>query len=696
MVQTLVAICTKMSDSSARRAALSSILADAVLTWTSPEVQRIFSTRETLLEACFARSPLLSQGLESLQIFHAACKKIPLPHLPDEVWTHNHPGSTDSPPLPTSPQCQCSGMSRADLLRIPISLYLDSAPLWEQILPGVIIATRSVHGIWDPSFRLRYQRHQLPGRGAHNANRDEDMLSVLTIYLPHLSDVTSAVRCITQTQPSVDAEGEGEAEWKVDEAKGLSDRVRNKLSETRTLLYSILGMAATHKVLFFPPNLGEMPLAPSLLSSIATHIRDVLTFIDNRHIMILLKLFVEPFVINAPPACYHEVILLLEPLLGHMVDRLRCAWLPASTAMQLVSNSTDDVQAYFVFLYKLSSIPADFEAHLGVEGLDTARDTAVIGLTRVYADFLGVLSLKRGFLALAPKELANKKQLMKQRYASQTQPQGNTSMEGNQMKEMDVGMEDDNPRANKSLASLPEAEQELDADLGSKGSPQVLQARRDAVVGLVLGKDEITLPYLATLITLLAVPDSNSCRKAIESLSECVISSGEDRRLETVFGEDVFRTALSLLLHQDACTKGLESEFVTLLWEVYSCLVIGQSVGAGSQTEDTSTRNLPRQILLSVPGVSESTVLKMEKDIAQRLAKKRRGEAFRDAMKSICGLYKTAVSGGADSTVVSKVEVLDLPTRLIRSRPSRPDYPSNSDNEVYNLSDLFQYQQAGK
>eukprot|EP01041_Mallomonas_annulata_P005585 gene5585-11257_t len=528
MIQTLIAICAKIPNITQQTTMLTSVLSDMVSVWTSSSSQYIFSSPESLLVACLNKDPVLDVMLDSLHTFLASCKKVQIPILPDEMWTSSCIDPSNTTPLTptTTPTNVIYGLPRDQYITFNIS----------SMLPGIVRALIALHGIWDPSLRMQHQQQQIIRTVTHihtnpSTGPGPGAVDFCTIYLPSPTEVTNAVGCIsainttsTNSTNVLHSPDDNDVIGSVDGRDGSNtgtssnqsklrnsplitrtsgEIARNALTELRTLLYGLLGYASKHKVLYFHPHISP-PLSdantnantpsssasssPSLFVTLVNHLNSVTKYLDNRHVIQLLKFVIGPFVMNAPPTLYPEISALLAPFLFSMLDRMAVAWTPSTTSattnrQQDTTTSTDTMsqeEIYLKFLYRYCSIPSDYPG-LVSDQIDAAREAHVSTLTRSYTDILSSLSMTTGFLALAPEEAVEKKIKMKQRRSGQNEE-----------------------RAESETTEIEES---------TKGSPQVLKARREALMNLLLRHDHIAGPYLATIIAFLSVPDSNSCRK---------------------------------------------------------------------------------------------------------------------------------------------------------------------------------------
>ena len=88
------------------------------------------------------------------------------------------------------------------------------------------------------------------------------------------------------------------------------------IAEIRSFLFQILGQASQHKALYLHPQ--HAALVTSLAHSI--------TYMENHHYLLVLKLFVESYAINAPPVVFSDASAFLGAFLAHSAVRLSHIW----------------------------------------------------------------------------------------------------------------------------------------------------------------------------------------------------------------------------------------------------------------------------------------------------------------------------------------------------------------------------------
>ena len=80
-------------------------------------------------------------------------------------------------------------------------------------------------------------------------------------------------------------------------ATALTPRYSYELKELRIFLYQLLAQAATHKALYYCQGF------PEFMTELAAH----LPFMENAHLVLLFRNFLEQYVLNAMPMFYDQV-----------------------------------------------------------------------------------------------------------------------------------------------------------------------------------------------------------------------------------------------------------------------------------------------------------------------------------------------------------------------------------------------------
>ena len=338
--EALVAISDKVPDADGRTNILNAALGSA-LEGLRTVCDSFFPSPLVLLQKCYGECCAAGQETSLDAVWHtlgsllSASKRVAHPLLPLSVWTH----------------AQTVGL--ADLGRI-----FPFMTMWQSVLPTLQVMSKTIHGIWEPSFRagLTAQEPQLA-----------------ELYMP----AADAVRL--KAWEATDRE---EAAPKPAETPRPIEVLRAELSQCRQQLYHLLGQSCLHKAFYVSSQ--RQPLLKELAVSAKS--------MENVHLTYLMARFVEPFVLNSPPCCYTDVSEFLTTFLPDALLRLGVAWQEVPTP----------VASFEQTVYCFCSLPQDMPyAGLGSEGLEVYRSAMVTEMTRGYSELLSSIGLCRGYLAIA-------------------------------------------------------------------------------------------------------------------------------------------------------------------------------------------------------------------------------------------------------------------------------------------------------
>ena len=615
--EALVAISESIEDQQHRGQLLVAALGDMVQTWQQ-WTATIFASPEGLLQQCFNSPDLPGGGLADvitlLNSLLTTSKKVALPRMPDEVWT------------------QSLGFTSDQLRQI-----FSFTSVWLEILPGVLAAVQCLHGLFSGETRQQLSRKA----------------EYAQMYLLTPKEIRQAAGVVTADSPASltdDGAAPTEAVIKV---------VRRELLELRSSLYQLLGQASSHKVLY-------VGAAQSWLAGIAA----ALPFMENTHASMLMQRFVEPYVLNAPPANYDDTASFLSLFMRESLVRLGVAWdrrdngNGASAGGSAAAAEADGDAAVARYIYRHCSLPAG-QAYAGVdpETLEIAKDKMIGELTKAYAETLASFGMCRSFLALsvptdvpgsiatlggdAPQRPGEKKDRREKKAASQQLKAVSTSTEAQQDDE-----------AASSAGALDEQHRDRQK-----------HARRAKMHDLIMRADRVgvTKPFVESVVALLCIPDADACRWGLllaKSLSEQLIT---DPRLFVAVGKDAFSAALGVLLREEKFSTGLEWLLTDFCQDVYCGLLLGCPMGDLPPTSHFQPYHCdyPRQVLLQVPGSSPERVQQLEHQMSCVLTKKKRRELFKDfvfeSVRASCG-------GAGQPSVLS---VTDIRERFLVSKAKK-------------------------
>lgn len=194
--EALVAISESIPEPQRQAELLVAALGDMVASWKV--CAAVLASPQDLLQRSHngGAGGGLADIITLLNSILTASKKVALPRIPDEVWTHGVAFTT------------------AELAQI-----FPFTPVWQEVLPGIVRATESLHGLFSAETR-----QQLSQQG-----------DVAPIYVPSPKEIHTAAGIAAESLSS-------------SSAPSVAENVRRELFELRSSLYQLLGQAASHKV----------------------------------------------------------------------------------------------------------------------------------------------------------------------------------------------------------------------------------------------------------------------------------------------------------------------------------------------------------------------------------------------------------------------------------------------------------------
>lgn len=460
------------------------------------------------------------------------------------------------------------------------------ASVWQAILTNAIKALHTLHNIWHPSVRIPLG--STPSAAA-------------IFFLPNAVEVMKrggvpGAASIPIAKPSVGSEA------------GLAKTI----SDIRTYLYNLLGRAARQKALYVCED------HDNLLRDLA----EAIPYMENEHVSLLLKSFVESYVLNLPLSHYDVAANFLEILMTSMLGRLSVAWGISSTNGSVVEGSPEAL--FFQSLYQFSSIPNAY-AGLTEDQLELARHSLVYNLTQQYSDFLGSLCGCRG-------------QLCTKVIIAATATASAPSSSSSGPKGVGVGDLSDVSRVGKTTDGdgftlvLPKSKKKKGGSAGKKGksggsgggmsnkgetrvannnnewsgasgndedglnAKDAEKLRQNAIRREALQKlltlprfEKVTKAFTESCVALMCLPNPTVLNRALQLADFLLEQCAVDPRVIPAVGKDIFSAAIVILLKEEKWATGYEMDLVVFATEVYCRLVIGVSSQASSSTTPTTS-----------------------------------------------------------------------------------------------------------
>ena len=527
--ESLVAVSEKLTHlPSQQKELLVMSLADVVASWQ--EIcnieggggKSIFMSSQALLDACHQNHIDVAQSKDDMGVLLSSCKRVSCAALPDGVW------SVDKQ--------QLTSFNLPSLVAM-VDKALPFLAVWQAIMPGLCVSFKTLHGVLDPTMRCK-----LCGT------------SFSALYMPPFTMVRRAAGLL---QPTNDEPQGADGSKIIQVLPGAAEEavaVGRHISEIRVLLYQLLGQACSHKALYVCAE----------HSSIIADLSAILPWLENYQLSQLMKIFVESYVLNAPPMVYDVVAGFLEAFLGTTFRRLSICWSDTVTGTGTGTGrsiSIDDEAAVLQrLIYRECNLPQGFGG-FDTNQLENAKKTLWSELTRTYSEILSAFACCKGFLALdMPTTAALQSATMlgiiatiapdTSRGTIGRGPKGKGKGKGvgtasKVQKPLDGISYESTTTSSTSTSSTVDSELQL---------KQHKVLRRAALNSLLMGnpryQEAVTAPFVASSVSLIGIPDTQVSRKGLVLAGTLALKCREDRRLIAAVGKDAFSAALSVLLQQ--------------------------------------------------------------------------------------------------------------------------------------------------
>ena len=381
------------------------------------------------------------------------------------------------------------------------------------------------------------------------------------------------------------------------------ETVSKLVFDCRQFCFQLLGRAANHKVLYVCPS---YPMG--LLSAYITTNTSIpgpttaLLYMDNAHLAQLVNFFLESYIINVPPSAFAEAAIFMSVMFTHLTHRL------------LVAHGTlNEENAILMHIYKDCSISYGCKGFSN-EHIENVREKVIVGLARQYADMLSAIACCRGYLAVSKtaKDVANA-------------AAGGSGW----------NVDDKSWYAAKSGAII-EDEKERDRVV-----------RRISINHLLYhSNSNICTIFIESIANILSVPDSLVLQRCVSLLEQLLERSVTDTRLVPIIADKAFRTAVWIILHDPEYIKGFEWELCDLVAQIYIKYVLGTNNETNPSITNRTITDLPRNILLHLPGVAPAMITELEQKIHQTLKQKKRRDLFKDFFMKVLEINGMQKSDG--------------------------------------------------
>ena len=315
---------------------------------------------------------------------------------------------------------QDEAMRKDDMLA-----YFAFAVVWDAILDRLVMILRCLHSLYQPRFRIEFVQN-----------------GYSSLYL-HPSLFT-------------------------DEDSVIDREVVDRLESLRLLTYQLLGQACIHRVL---------TIHATAFNTLVQDLQNSLSYMENHHLVRLIKHVIEPLVIHTLPSSYKAISSLLGIIINNLYTRLTLA---TCRNAPVISNEEDK---FYWFLYVECGISV--KQNFSPEVLEVRRNDVLYSLSRAVVDmYSGCLGM-RGILAVSPT-------------ASQD------------------SLESSKPQGLPSKAKTKFRTEESKSFDGNSLSEEIKKLRIQKLEDLLLGSSySLWEPTFNSLLVMLNFQDAYTCRKTI-------------------------------------------------------------------------------------------------------------------------------------------------------------------------------------
>jgi Importin beta-related nuclear transport receptor len=508
--------------------------------------------------------------------------------------------------------------------------------LWPRIVPSLMQVLNTIFSIWHPSNQAKYLKDPVQ-RFIYAISDDEAYLA--------------------KNQGSISNGGvfgeDGTAGSVVSgwdrRACNLAPKWSGWFNELRGTCLQLLGLVAAQRALFSPEI---SPIYPSLVSVVAN--TDHLNAMEHRHMSQYIKQFMDYILLSCPSTLYQShVAPIAAPFFQHMEHRLKCTWAPVLKMNGIPPESTKPLMTgdcetvallaqrggdeWIVSYYaRGGAFVGDLDAVISEALVEKLR----VEVSRCYADMLQAALALKGDWALVLANAARDEQATKK---------GDSSV----------------------LASGPKSKVYDGKLVNADGSERskfyyAIEARKqqriDKLCHFLLLENETIAGYLVlSVVECLNYPDAYTCRRCLKICHRILETVSWVDRYTHLLGFQMFTYAVRGVIYEQRWMVGIEWDMINVIRDIYCRLVLGQSLQCGGQgaamqspmdatgTQFEQTKvvdkplqgggilckpsDLPRQALVSLPGISPEMVMQLEAKLKEKRSAKDQKDTLRDILR---------------------------------------------------------------
>ncbi len=648
----LSCIATAVQDPVARSNFIADVLSNSLITLESPKIRDAIGSVDGLLihlgiQQAGNDASLATNKEFVKQIVHNYIHLFSSINTLLSVGKRCHEASRQRPnagiPLPESqlaaeiPENQHNFPDEGSVSISNLSLNDPFVHLWPRIFPHIIQILEVLFELWTPEYQGILLKNSVQ-RYIYAISDDEAYLA--------------------KSQGSVSGGGVfGEGGTAGSVISGWDRRDCNLapkwsgwFNELRHTSIQLLGLVCGQRALF-SPELAAM--YPKFVNVIANP--KYLKAMEHRHLSQYIKQFIEYLHLCCPSTLYQShVSPIARNFFEHMEYRLKCAWAPilnpggaSSEATKPFNTSQCDSTAalalrggdqwYLSYYYRSCAFVGDLEAVNGEAIIEKFR----VELSRSYADMLqSSLALKGDWnLVLA-----------------------NIARDEHAAKQNDNSLLESRPSSKVKTSSGP-----VNANGTARSKYyKAIEARKLLRINklchfLLLENETIAGFLVLSIAECLGYPDAYTCRRCIAISHRILETVAWVDQYTKLLGEQMFKNAVRIIVKEPKWLVGSEWDMINLIRDLYCRLVLGQYLqpnGQGLANQQSNIEpnmqryeqskcfdkplegggilctpsDLPRQVLVSYPGVTPALVLEMEAKLREKRSAKEQKEVLRDLL----------------------------------------------------------------
>jgi len=496
---------------------------------------------------------------------------------------------------------------------------------WQVVFPMVAQLIRTLHLVWAPELRDRLKAD----------TRGQEMLAMSVEELRLRTSISGVV--ITD---------DTSRQEKAERRRNLLFLWPVWMTELRNTAYQLVGLACHHRYLY---------LVDGIVSIIQQSVLLGLEHVEHRHLSLIIKQVMSPFVLNMPISRYESLLLpVFTPFAVQMLHKFSLAWNPPPE--YAVKNIPAPQQIF---------IDGGLYVGFGItsENREIIIDKIKREATRAYVEFLQELFAQKGELAHAFINIDKE---------GKAAPDQQNEMEAQEYR---IG----------------------GVTLTKEG--QVLQRHHaETLLEFLLHRNpQLTESLLMLMVGALCWADSHSCRRAVKLVQRVVEVEWKNDVFTNFLASQLFQTCVYALIQEPKWLVGLEWDIIMLVQLLYMRFVFGGTALDKMNGESRMPSDLPRQFLMSLQGISATDVSEMETTLTTTNSHKDQKDIFRDLIRRVISsqngpdVCKDKAALGESVFREKQTNVVNLPEELVinSSRLVKQQHDQKNDQTLKDVVDLF-------